>query len=233
MHGPLNVKFLNMCVPRESFGRQKSDMKKVPYWVPKNAKRHHKRFRRLGDLANGIVQPWDVVFWRNVLCPYTRQKYLSGKKVHIFYFHSDPCEIIGSCRTSCDAVQPGPYTPHYTPPYARIRNWINFSALRKTMKELFAFRCSPTFVGSLLCLKVPSLRPLVLLVSGKMKMIMEQWRTYTDRRRQKFREKILPQCQFIRYKSHVNWPEREFVISRWEDSQLTAWSTSTASEDSL
>jgi len=56
IHDP-NVKIPNIYVPRQSFRRQKSDMKKAPYWVPKNVKRHRKRFLCFGDLANGSVQP--------------------------------------------------------------------------------------------------------------------------------------------------------------------------------
>ena len=102
------------------------------------------------------------------------------------------------------------------PLHTTVNATIRHSTGKKTMKELFALRCSPTSEGLLLCLKVPSLRPLVLLVIAKTKMVARQWRTVTDREKQKFREKILSQWQFFCYKSHVNWPEREFGISQWE-----------------
>ena len=72
------------------------------------------------------------------------------------------------------------------------------------MKEFFSLRCSSTFEGSLFRLNVPSLRPLVLLTIAKTKMVAEQWRTDTDMGKRKFREKMLSQWQFFRYKSHVN-----------------------------
>jgi hypothetical protein len=109
LHGPLSVKFPNIYVPLQSFRCQRSDVKEVPYWVPKNVERHYKRFRRFCDLANGTEQPSDVMFRRNLLYPHSLQKCLSGNKVHVFIF------IVSRVRLSGPAERVvTPYSPATT-----------------------------------------------------------------------------------------------------------------------
>jgi hypothetical protein len=39
---------------------------------------------------------------------------------------------------------------------------------------------------------------------------------HVDRRKSKSSEKNLSYCHFVRFKSHMNWPERKPVPQRWE-----------------
>jgi hypothetical protein len=61
---------------------------------------------------------------------------------------------------------------------------------------------------ALLCLKVPSIRPLVLQIIFNIKISVERWWNDIGREKHNYSGQNLFQCNFFHHKSHMDRPQQ-------------------------